>query len=76
MTTIPTNVIHTCHGGFHVDFSSLKMSWVMVQNYPHVNLQWGPMTLSTNEISRILKSHGLMAFLKPNNALLMAYETI
>ena len=40
-------------------FQPLKMLWVVVQNYPHMNLKWKPVTLSTSEDSRILKSHGL-----------------
>ena len=43
-------------------FNHWKMLWVVVQNYPRNNLKWTPVTLSTNEKSRILKSHGLMAF--------------
>ena len=63
--TIPCNIIHPCHvGGLQLDYSiHWKMLWVLVQSCPHVNPKGGLVTLSTNENSRILKSHGLMAFL-------------
>ena len=47
--TIPANMIRTYHMGFHVDFPSIEMLKVVVHNHSHVNLKWGPMTLSTNE---------------------------
>ena len=56
------NIIHTCHVGFHGNFHPLKMSWVVVQNCPHVHLKRGPVTLSTHKDSRILKSHDLLSF--------------
>jgi hypothetical protein len=53
---------HTCPLKFHVDFSSTKNVMDCGSNYPHVNLKLGPMTLLINENTRILKSHGLIAF--------------
>ena len=35
-----------------LNFHPLMMSWAMVQNYRHVNLNWEPMTVSTNENSK------------------------
>ena len=32
------------------------------KKHPHVNLKWGAHDISTNENSKILKTHGLMAF--------------
>ena len=60
--TILVNISHTCHVGFHIDFHPPKMLWNVVQNCPHANLKQGPMTLSTNGNSRILKSHDLLGF--------------
>lgn len=56
----PTSSV-ICHAEFHVEFS-IMMLGVVVQNYLHVNLKREPMTLSTNDKSRILKSHDLISF--------------
>jgi hypothetical protein len=37
--TIPTNIIHTCHVAFHVDFSSIKDVMGCGPKLPHVNLK-------------------------------------
>ena len=68
---ISPGIISTVHGiGSNVTLShglliSNRPSYVgskVVQNYPHVNLKQGPLTLSTNANARILKIHGLMTF--------------
>ena len=44
-STILVNIIHTCHVGFRIVFHPLKMLWVVVEIYPHVNLEQEPVTL-------------------------------
>jgi hypothetical protein len=63
--TISANIIHTCHVGFHVVFSYtitvMGCSPKLPSCKPNLKRE-GPMTLSTNENPRILKSHGLIVF--------------
>ena len=38
-------------------FHPLTMLWIVVPNWPHVNLKKGPVCLSTNKNSRVLEGH-------------------
>ena len=52
--SIPANIIHTCHVGFHVDFSSIETIVSCSSNLPSCKPKMWP-----HENSTILKSHGL-----------------
>ena len=62
--TISTNIIHTCHMGFHVDFSSTRNVMDYNPKLPSRKPKVRACDTCKDENSRILKSHGLMAFVQ------------